>query len=203
MALSTDMAGNLYVGDTYNSRIREISFCSVRHITSSPKDVEIAEMASAYFSMNDNAGFAKYQWQENDGTGFKDINYGGIYSGVNSKILSISIAFSTMNNYLYRCVRMQDGCADTTSVAKLIIDPLGVDKISDNNITVFPNPANNKLLITAPFAIRTVELINVVGNRVLSNTFNDRQTAINMEGLPTGNYFVRINKQYVQKIIKE
>lgn len=204
MALSTDIAGNLYIGDTYNSRLREIFFCSIHHITSPPKDTEVAEMASAHFSINDDAGFGKYQWQENDGSGFKNVSYGGVYSGVNSKILRITTALSTMNNFQYRCIRTQDDCTDTSIAAKLIIDRLAVNTISEGNtISIFPNPFHDKLLITAPFTMKTIELIDILGNRVLSNTFNSVQTQINVESLLPGYYFIRINKQYLKKIVKK
>lgn len=45
-----------------------------------------------------------YQWQVNTGNGYVNINNGGVYSGVNSAVLNISNAPTSMYGNLYRCI---------------------------------------------------------------------------------------------------
>jgi hypothetical protein len=45
-----------------------------------------------------------YQWQVDNGSGFVNISNGGIYSGVNNKILTLTAPPTSMYGYKYRCV---------------------------------------------------------------------------------------------------
>jgi hypothetical protein len=85
----------------------------------------------------------------------------------------------------------------------LIIKSLEVPMVYGNDdITIVPNPAHNNIFITAPFRINTVEIVDVLGQVVLSTANMDYTSEINTSHLATGVYFVRINKQFVKKILK-
>jgi trimeric autotransporter adhesin len=96
-------------------------------------------------------------------------------------------------------------CYSPADQWRLAIDDITVDfsnGISENNaevVSVFPNPANDKLFISANH-IQTVEIFNLTGARV-ANYGN--QNSINIADLAQGSYLVKVitdNKVTTQKI---
>jgi hypothetical protein len=79
--------------------------------------------SNASFSLTDTITNATFQWQQNDGSGFVNISNNGIYSGANTKVLSINPVNITLNNYQFRCIRYNPtfSCGDTSGFGKLII----------------------------------------------------------------------------------
>ncbi len=66
-----------------------------------------------------------YQWQVNQGSGFNNINNGGVYGGATTDTLKFTDVPSTMNNYTYRCVLSSGTCANNiSSVKTLTVFPL-------------------------------------------------------------------------------
>jgi len=96
-------------------------------------------------------------------------------------------------------------CYSPADAWRLAIDDITVDfsnGISENRadvVSVYPNPANDKLFISANH-IQTVEIFNLTGARV-ANYGN--QNSINIAGLAQGTYLVKVitdNKVTTQKI---
>lgn len=93
---------------------------SAAGIISQPISQTISANAPASFSLTAQA--ESYQWEENNGTGFKTISDAGIYSGSQTTQLSISSAPFSMNNYSYRCKLTKDGCSIYSATVKLSIN---------------------------------------------------------------------------------
>ena len=56
-----------------------------------------------------------YQWQEDDGSGFRDVTASGTYSGVTSSALAIHAVTAAMNARRYRVMLQRSGCASISS----------------------------------------------------------------------------------------
>ena len=69
-----------------------------------------------------------------------------------------------------------------------------------NNLIVWPNPANSILNIQAHVRIETIELFNMLGQCMLSQTAASENASVNIKGLPAGIYLLRLNKQYTQRV---
>lgn len=97
---------------------------------------------------------------------------------------------------------------DTAALTPVtIVDELLIDTVVPDGITlarnsfdaiaglqVYPNPAKNLVNITSDsFAAKNVEIFNVVGTKVLATTVNN--TPVNVAGLPTGIYMVKITEE--------
>lgn len=83
---------------------------------------------------------------------------------------------------------------------------LGVGESELISIRYSPNPVKNNLTIKSATAVDTISIINVFGQLVKKETYNQTEIVIDMNGLVTGTYFVRINsegKSKVLKVIKE
>jgi len=83
--------------------------------------------------------------------------------------------------------------------------PLSISPVGANErISIYPNPAISNLTISAPLTITSIEIVNVLGQRVLvKNECNIDKMEININYLPAGVYVVKVNDTYVQKLIKE
>jgi hypothetical protein len=81
---------------------------------------------------------------------------------------------------------------------------LSIDKNNLENFKVYPNPTLNKLYLNSKKVIKKVSLFNIVGDKILS--FNFDQKEINISNFSKGIYILRIqfkdHKSVVRKIIK-
>jgi len=79
------------------------------------------------------------------------------------------------------------------------------DFISDNSISVYPNPTNSKVNIKSEFNFDEVEIFNVLGQKVMSNKISESQE-IDMSSLTAGTYFLKLKTENIiknAKIIKQ
>jgi hypothetical protein len=74
------------------------------------------------------------------------------------------------------------------------------------NFSIHPNPANNEVTISASSIINNIDVINFLGQTVVSQKANDSQTTLDISTLTGGVYFVRVisdNGTNVQKFVKK
>ena len=83
---------------------------------------------------------------------------------------------------------------------------LGVGENAENQVTVYPNPANGSVTISGG-DISKIEVINITGKKVLSTVCNSEEAVIDLSGQPAGVYFINITdkngRQSVKKIVRE
>ena len=70
----------------------------------------------------------------------------------------------------------------TVGIAEAVID----------GFSMYPNPVQNVLNLTAQNTIDTVSIYNLLGQEVLNATPSDTQTQVDMSNLPTGAYVVKV-----------
>ncbi len=91
----------------------------------------------------------------------------------------------------------------TASVgANVIIDDVMFQKVSGtvgiktnslSEISIFPNPTSGILNINATEVNSSVEVFNVIGEKVYSNTLVKGSNSLDLSGLSNGSYFVKMN----------
>ena len=98
------------------------SSAGIRH---QPHNDTICSGTDATFSTTAFGQDVKYQWQENNGSGFADVFNVGKYTGTNTASLKIYGAGISMNGYTYRCT-ISGGCASsvTSEPATLYVNEL-------------------------------------------------------------------------------
>lgn len=64
----------------------------------------ICDGSPASFGISVPGAGITYQWQENTGSGFVNLNNGGNYSGVLTNQLDIAVVTASMNGYQYQCI---------------------------------------------------------------------------------------------------
>lgn len=72
-----------------------------------------------------------------------------------------------------------------------------------HNITVYPNPGNTILNISATENITSITITNILGQTVYSHKHNSSQVQVDISGLPDGTYFVKVNDGEARKFVKE
>ena len=74
--------------------------------------------------------------------------------------------------------------------------------INGESVTLYPNPAGNKLVITAGYQITSVCIYNLLGQTFFNLRVNAVQQQIDLSALPAGIYLARINGSVVRKFVK-
>lgn len=80
----------------------------------------------------------------------------------------------------------------------------GIDGSLDLVVKLYPNPATDKITISADRSITSVSLLNTVGQSVLRTTSDSRQVTLNVSEFNPGIYFVRVEAEgvtHTQKIV--
>lgn len=119
--IAIDNSGNLYLADIINYVIRKVSNCILAQISQQPAAAAVCIGGNASFSVNvSNA--TGYQWQVNSGSGWTDLNDGGMYGGSATSSLSISAVSGAMNGNQYQCQLMNACGTYPTSAAMLTVN---------------------------------------------------------------------------------
>ena len=79
----------------------------------------------------------------------------------------------------------------------------GIKAVSQSFLTVYPNPATTSLTITPGENITTVAITNLLGQTICTHEYNTDKVEIDVAGLPTGMYLIRINDSEVRRFVKD
>lgn len=61
------------------------------------------------------------------------------------------------------------------------------------NFSIFPNPANNKINLSALNNIKKVAIYNLQGQLILNEAFNSKEISLDISNLTTSIYFIKVN----------
>ncbi|OCK50157.1 hypothetical protein BA768_05890 [Chryseobacterium sp. CBo1] len=85
-------------------------------------------------------------------------------------------------------------------VKRFSLNSLSVDDVKKNDFSIYPNPTNGMINVKGNSTIKSLEITNTVG-QLLNAKFNSQQ--INLSSFPKGVYFIKINSEDGQLIIKK
>ena len=94
---------------------------------------------------------------------------------------------------------VSDASVDSTTnslyipVFTLSCTTAGLDDLSSNLFTYFPNPVNNQLSIRAQKNVDEITVYNMIGQVVLRQMPNSLETMVDMAEIQTGAYFVQVS----------
>ncbi|MCZ4318493.1 T9SS type A sorting domain-containing protein [Aequorivita viscosa] len=80
----------------------------------------------------------------------------------------------------------------TNTVYTRFVEELGVSEFETLKIFAYPNPASDILNIQAEASISSIEIMNVLGQTLLTAKGNSNREQVDVSGLSAGNYFVRV-----------
>ncbi len=133
------------------------------------------------------------------------------YGGASNNIGTWGIDMWQNQIYLsYICTLGVPFASNWTGVKLLAYNScaVGVEEINANDIFIFPNPASNKITIESSREInwKEIKTENALGQNISSSfTRNGNKVEVNISGLKTGIYFLKINaggKEIIKKFVK-
>ena len=124
------------------------------------------------------------------------------------KISSLEYSSELKNNKYAEVVAVYENDMTSVGLVKEIVAGDKVEDITENNINIYPNPANDILYIEAESEINDVVIYTITGVIVGQQTTDNRQQSlsIDLSGLNAGIYFVKINTnqgEIVKRFIKK
>ncbi|MCE3278420.1 MAG: hypothetical protein K0S44_611 [Bacteroidetes bacterium] len=132
---------------------------------------------------------------------------GGYYSGtaVTGNIFSPSAAGSGSYpvSYIYSDA---NGCSDTAISTITVSVCTGIESVTENKISVYPNPTRNILIVKSSELITGINIYNILGEEILYTIVGRNNANIDMSSFAEGIYWIRIqtNKESLtKKIVKE
>ena len=72
-----------------------------------------------------------------------------------------------------------------------------------HDIMLYPNPAENELVVSSGGRITSIAVLNLFGQVVFKGAYNASKVELNISDFPPAVYFVRINNTEVRKFVKE
>jgi len=177
--------GNDYItANTYTANYTSINSCdSVYTLNLSVNTVDTSLIVSDP-TITSNASGATFQWLDCD-------NAFAIIPA------AISQSFTALANGNYAVAITQGTCADTSSCVQII--SIGIASIPTEEISIFPNPAHNKLTITSstPQKQTLITIFNMQGQLVkqIPNPQSSVPIEIDVSALSKGIYLVRIQSE--------
>ncbi|MCG2612041.1 T9SS type A sorting domain-containing protein [Flavobacterium sp. SM15] len=97
------------------------------------------------------------------------------------------------------------GCESRTQPDRLPVTvhiTLGVNEFSAASFKVFPNPVTNVLNVSYSSKISSVEIYNMIGQKMISTSINSTQGQVSTSGLSVGTYIVKITVNDMVKSFK-
>ena len=117
--------------------------------------------------------------------------------------ISYDIPFSSWAAAAANGITLRDEIAQyliTSNLGTVYIDNIYVYRaatasVEDNlfNVSLYPNPASNRLNISAANTIQNAEIYNVLGKKVMNVTINKTSESIDISNLASGVYMIKYN----------
>lgn len=174
-AIFLDPAGNLYIGDCVNNRVRKIK-CDAPVVAAIAGPDSVCVGATITLSSATTGGV----WAT--AGGHATVTSAGVVTG--GSVGMDTIRYSVVNT-----------CSVTQVVRAVYVKSCtsGLPDVSSKKTVISPNPAKNELNIAAAEPIRKLVITNISGQVVYSSAPNIMQVRVSVERLPVGNYFVSVN----------
>ncbi|MGB1019179.1 MAG: T9SS type A sorting domain-containing protein [Chitinophagales bacterium] len=138
--------------------------------------------------LNATTGFATYQWLQ-DGTAI---------SGATNAI------YTPTTSGDYSCEITDNGCSATSNTLKIDMTTIGINDISFENVSVYPNPTNGIINLNVSETLSSVRIMDLTGKTV--QVFNAGSKQLDISEFTIGIYFLEIanaERKSVVKIIKK
>ena len=151
---------------------------------------------------------ATYTWQVKNGQLWQGVSNSVFINGSNNDTLKLNNVSIANSGEEYRCIVESGACSDTTYSSVLtVLLPTGIkENIKESSLVVYPNPANDFILITITENLINLNytLVDQLGRTVLEGKLSETMNNINIEKLSSGYYILNIDdrKDLSLKVIK-
>jgi hypothetical protein len=96
-----------------------------------------------------------------------------------------------------------NGCTQSDSSIINVVSGNSINSLENDNWTIFPNPTDNELIISAPISANSSNYIihDAMGRIVQNGLVGPGSNLISTKQLPAGSYFIKLNYS-IKKFIK-
>jgi hypothetical protein len=110
--------------------------------------------------------------------------------------------FTASMNGVYAVVA-SNGCGSDTSECSTV-NSVGLETLSSNAVSVFPNPTNELLTVQVPVAFLGSEwnLVDIRGRQVLNGQVDIEQFQLNLSELARGTYWLSLGRMQPVQVVK-
>lgn len=170
--IATDVTGNIYIAEYFNSRVRKISVCAT------PLTVSIT--GTDTICLGDSitlhaSGALTYSWSANADSAIAD---------------SVIVKPSATTTFSVAAVNGLCAAVDSFQVV-VVTCPSGIRQF-ENAFSLYPNPAQDKLYVQAPSRMRG-EMFDSFGRKIKEFSCDG---PVDLSALPPGLYYVRLNGEH-------
>ena len=137
-------------------------------------------------------------------------NDGAIFPYNISNLISFTGANNsgTQNNwYNYYNLQFQEKCiSDFSEVTAVFIESLTTNNFSEKKFSIYPNPANNSINISTNESINHIDIYDVKGSLIFSQSYQEKSTSIDVSDFTKGVYAIKVvsmKNSSVQQLIIE
>ena len=143
-------------------------------ITQPINQTEVCEGDNIFFSV-EGKYFETYKWQVDEGEGFVDILNEGVYAGVSSNTLYVSLIIPEMNFYKYRCLVSNSFGEGISAAASIIFDTEDlILKCKDSSTIELEQNETSYSILGLEFDPTIID--NNCGTAALVNDYNNTNT---------------------------
>ena len=187
--VAVDNCGGVYIADFANDRARKINYPPVYTTpsimltgissTSVGSSVTITATVSSAGSSYD------IHW----------MNHGIAFATTTVPSVTYTKGVGT-DTITARIVPTGYGCWDSTTSAGHVVSvgTTGITNMANGaGVMVYPNPAHDVVTIKSTSVIESVEVVNMMGQVVISKSSKEKVVLLDIQSLPAGVYFVKVN----------
>ncbi len=98
----------------------------------------------------------------------------------------------TAENYFDASGEVEVIDQDVAVTVVMEVDDTGIAETQTPEITIFPNPVQSTLHVESNIRISQIQLLDMLGQRVMAQTVNDIHHELNVSGLKDGLYFIQV-----------
>ena len=151
-------------------------------------------------SANQNTSYHTYIWS--NGSTNETLEISGADLGVGTHEISVAV-YDSVGTTGYYAGRVSN-CVKTDVVNITIHQGNFIGMENRNRIKIFPNPANEKIIITQTEDIRNTKLdiFSLNGKLVSSMILIDNETILDISTLPSGLYFAKLSGNDINDVLK-
>jgi len=202
LRISSDEVGNGNgpLNDVYRGQVED--YAIIVATCPEPSNIEFGQITKTSVELNWDAGGSEDSW---------NLRYGpqgfGVFSGLGTTIDNIFVnnffvtGLDELTSYDFY---IQSICTGNTSnwIGPYNETTLNIKDNLSNKVFISPNPNNKIFNIQCSANMKTIEILDILGNSIHTSNPQSSSTQIDIKDKPSGIYFLKINFKNDNSVIK-